>query len=386
MQPREQPAIPSAYGTSMFAAPPLPPSNMLPNTKLLERACTAFDLAAAILGSAALDITSGCAPVTHAREAGTTLTAKSERKEGKRRRKALHEGATVSLHFPPAPEQRQRRKRRKVLAEEPEPEPEQTIQLDEVAEKEQGEQQKLTKTKTKTKKKKATARGPTTSPFFPQALSDPFSRIPTPRGLSFELQPAHSSCHLIQERICGDLFAVILQAILWNRTRGTQARPILWELLCHYPTAEALAAANVDDIERIIRTLGLQRERAKRLVDMAAVWVASPPSPERRYQRRHYPSQGHGCDAGKGAVLDLADARDGWEIAHLPGVGEYALDSFRIFARDRLRRLHHCPDVEPEWKRVVPRDKELAPYVRWKWAQEGWDYDIETGIRVRLWP
>jgi len=33
------------------------------------------------------------------------------------------------------------------------------------------------------------------------------------------------------------------------------------------------------------------------------------------------------------------DAREGWEIAHLPGMGAYALDSYRIFHRDELRGI-----------------------------------------------
>ena len=84
--------------------------------------------------------------------------------------------------------------------------------------------------------------------------------------------------------------------------------------------------------------------------------------------------------------MALDDAREGWEIAHLPGVGAYALESFRIFGRDRLRGVHKRPGEEPEWKRLVPRDKELGPYVKWKWAEEGWDYDVETGNRTRTQP
>ncbi|KAF2635818.1 hypothetical protein P280DRAFT_358884, partial [Massarina eburnea CBS 473.64] len=188
---------------------------------------------------------------------------------------------------------------------------------------------------------------------------------------------------LIQERIQGNLFSLCLQAILWNKTRGAVARPILWKILCTYPTAESLAAASVDDVERDIRTLGLQRERANRMIDMAQVWVYLPPHPSRRYQRRDYPRRGNGRETKKGEMLGLNDAREGWEIAHLPGIGEYGLDSYRIFGRDRLRGVHDNPEVEPEWKRLVPRDKELGPYVKWKWAQEGWNYNVVTGNRER---
>jgi len=29
---------------------------------------------------------------------------------------------------------------------------------------------------------------------------------------------------------------------------------------------------------------------------------------------------------------------------------------------------------EPEWMRVVPKDKELRAFLRWKWLKEGWNW------------
>ncbi|KAK5239397.1 hypothetical protein LTR16_011984, partial [Cryomyces antarcticus] len=34
---------------------------------------------------------------------------------------------------------------------------------------------------------------------------------------------------------------------------------------------------------------------------------------------------------------------------------------------------------EPEWKRVVPKDKELRACLRWMWLREGWEWDPLTG-------
>ncbi|KAJ4303694.1 hypothetical protein N0V90_002595 [Kalmusia sp. IMI 367209] len=225
------------------------------------------------------------------------------------------------------------------------------------------------------KKRAATA---TISPFFPE----PFSREYTPSGLAFKLIIPEFG--LIQERICESLFALVIQAILWNKTKGTAARPILWKVLCTYPTPELLASADPVAVQDMIRILGLQERRAQCLVKMANVWVAAPPCPERRYGRRNYPKKGSNKNVKDRELLEPNDEREGWEIGHLPGVGEYALDSYRLFGRDRLRGLQSDGQVEPEWKRVVPADKELAPYVRWKWAQEGWEYDLTTGVRVRL--
>jgi endonuclease III len=222
----------------------------------------------------------------------------------------------------------------------------------------------------------------TTTVDIPAPLDPSLHPFDNPPGLGFELQPAFFG--LIQERICGDLYALVVQAILWNKTRGTAARPVLWNLLGKYPTPSALAVANVSDVEDITRKLGLQQRRARRLVDMATVWIASPPTPARRYGRRHYPSKRSNMAVKDRELLDPDDVREGWEIGHLPGVGEYALDSFRIFGRDRLRGLADDPNVEPEWKRLVPSDKELGPYVRWKWALEGWDYQVATGTKKKL--
>jgi methyl-CpG-binding domain protein 4 len=121
---------------------------------------------------------------------------------------------------------------------------------------------------------------------------------------------------------------------------------------------------------------------------MAETWLAHPPSKDKRYKKLHYPSKHDGRDIANGFVLDAADPREAYEISHLPGVGAYALDSYRIFHRDRLRGLstgwrgEEMPEgCEPEWRRVVPQDKELRAFLKWLWFSEGWDWDAETGAR-----
>jgi hypothetical protein len=51
-------------------------------------------------------------------------------------------------------------------------------------------------------------------------------------------------------------------------------------------------------------------------------------------------------------------------------MGAYAIDSYRIFYRDRLRGVDVSDGVEEEWKRVVPTDKELKLYLDWRWGEE----------------
>lgn len=191
--------------------------------------------------------------------------------------------------------------------------------------------------------------------------------IPQPSGLNFILQPAKYG--LIQERICDSLYALVVQAILWNQTRGDMARPVLFELLSAYPSPTELAEAPMQDLINMLQPIGLHRIRATRLIALAEAWLAAPPCKERRYRRLHYPNHGCGADVKPGEVLGPDDEREGWEIAHLPGMGAYALDSYRIFYRDRLRGVEGLDGVEPEWKRVIPTDKELKPYLKWRQEQ-----------------
>ena len=109
-----------------------------------------------------------------------------------------------------------------------------------------------------------------------------------------------------------------------------------------------------------------------------------------------YPCRGDGADIPKGVdYVDDGDKRVAWEIGHLPSIGAYALDSWRIFCRDELRDVGaEMPielmeekveeDLKGEWTRVVPLDKELRAYLRWRWGRCGWVWDPESGERRRM--
>ncbi|KAF1924323.1 DNA glycosylase [Didymella exigua CBS 183.55] len=228
-----------------------------------------------------------------------------------------------------------------------------------------------------TKKRKRPER--VSNHFTSQHTSDRPTTIPQPEDLPFQLQPAGYG--LIQERIRDSLYALVVQVILWNQTHGRAARPVLFQILALYPTPFHLSQADLDRLTAILQPLGLHNVRAKRLIALAEAWLAAPPCKERRYRRLHYPNRGCGLDVKTDEILGLEDEREGWEIAHLPGMGPYALDSFRIFYRDRLREI---TEGESEWKRVVPLDKDLRPYLKWRWAQDGWKWHEFTGTRSRL--
>ncbi|KAL4876606.1 hypothetical protein BJY04DRAFT_210517 [Aspergillus karnatakaensis] len=89
-------------------------------------------------------------------------------------------------------------------------------------------------------------------------------------------------------------------------------------------------------LTELIRYLGFQHQRAKKCITPAQTWLASPPFRGSRYRKLHDPYTNDGRDVRPGECLDDEDKRVGWEVAHLPGVGAYSLDSRRIFRRDDL--------------------------------------------------
>lgn len=215
-------------------------------------------------------------------------------------------------------------------------------------------------------------------PSQPSKPAAPKTRQPIVR------QPLSSTRFgLIQERHTDSLYALVIQAILWNQTAGRAARPVLESILNRYPDPYALAKASLADLTDLLYPIGLHNQRAKRLIKLAEAWIEAPPCKERRYVRRDYPKKGDGRVAKVGEVLDEADEREGWEIAHLPGMGPYALDSFRIFYRDKLRGLEDKEGLEPEWKRVQATDKDLRAWLIWKWENDGLVWDPAAGRVVR---
>jgi hypothetical protein len=203
----------------------------------------------------------------------------------------------------------------------------------------------------------------------------------------------------MQERLAHDPFRLLLATIFLNKTQGERAMPIFHVLMEAYPTPKDLAHANAEDVTKIIRTLGFQNQRAKKCLEFAQAWVSQPPERGKRYRKLNYPEKGHGKNIKTGETLDDKDERVAWEISHLPGLGPYSHDSWRMFCRDELRGL--ASDwlgsksqpvqngegrqfkFEPEWKRVLPEDKELRAWMTWMWLKEGLLWNKETGEKKK---
>ena len=211
-----------------------------------------------------------------------------------------------------------------------------------------------------------------------------------PKGTSICPVPSTESTYfgLIQEQLWKEPFWLIIAVTLLNKTTGRAAVPIFWNLRRLYPTPMALAQARKEDLVELIGTLGLQNQRSKRLIKIAGTWVVWPPVKNQCYRTLHYPAKGDGKEIKKQELLEEdTDIIDGaLEIGHIPGCGPYAYDSWRIFCRDVQRGLaqgynDRRKNFQPEWQRVLPRDKELRACLRWMWLREGWVWDPETGER-----
>lgn len=218
-------------------------------------------------------------------------------------------------------------------------------------------------------------------------VQKPLRPFPHPIDPTIFQPPAHpSEPGLIQESLSHNLYFLCVQAILWNQTRGAQARPVLAQILTQYPDPAALARAAQPALTALLHPIGLHNMRAARLIAFAKAWVERPPCKARRYRRLGYPAKGGGLDVRPGEVLAEDDEREGWEVAHLPGIGAYALDSFRIFGRDKLRGREEeaIERGEEEWRRVVPLDKDLRRFLVWRWMKEGWEWNMLTGKKKRI--
>jgi methyl-CpG-binding domain protein 4 len=232
--------------------------------------------------------------------------------------------------------------------------------------------------------KPAKIKRPTKSPYFPNK--------PRPNFLSCLPFPPLSAQKfgLMQERLAHDPFRLLIATIFLNRTRGEQAMPVFFQLMQRYPTVADLAGANIEHVVEIIHRLGFQNQRARKCIELAKTWLKDPPEKEKRYRKLNYPVKGDGRDISADGVIADNDKRVAWEISYLPGLGPYSHDSWRIFCRDHLRGLSESwngegavKEFEPEWKRVLPTDKELRAYLTWMWMKEGWVWNKETGQRTK---
>ncbi|KAH0359649.1 DNA glycosylase, partial [Aureobasidium melanogenum] len=248
----------------------------------------------------------------------------------------------------------------------------------------------------------------TTSEHFTPSPNAKRKRVPA--GTSAVPFPKLSAPRfgLIQERLANDPFRLLIAVTFLNKTHGKAARPIFEQVMETYPTPSDLAAANVSELSEMIHSLGFQNQRARKLIKIAETWVGQPPQKGKLFRTMDYPNKGNGRHLKPKETVD-EDVEDciqagALEVAHIYGLGPYAWDSWRIFCRDKFRGVAegyngegvpgYKPSsqakedsvFEPEWKRVVPLDKELRACLRWMWLREGWEWDPLTGNKKKAAP
>ena len=66
---------------------------------------------------------------------------------------------------------------------------------------------------------------------------------------------------LIQEKYWPDAWKILVCCLCLNLTTRKQMEPVVETLFQRWPTAESLAIAPDDELEEMIRPLGMQRKR-----------------------------------------------------------------------------------------------------------------------------
>ncbi|CAL0302134.1 unnamed protein product [Lupinus luteus] len=126
---------------------------------------------------------------------------------------------------------------------------------------------------------------------------------------------------LLQEYYTYDPWRILVTSVLLNLTTGVQVRRVLSNLFSLCPNAKSCIEVEVEEIEQVIRTLGLQNKRAKALQRLSHEYL--------------YGTWTH--------------------VTQLHGVGKYVGDAYAIFCTG-------------EWRNVTPTDKELLPYWNFLWS------------------
>ncbi|KAG1762107.1 hypothetical protein EDD22DRAFT_893058 [Suillus occidentalis] len=172
---------------------------------------------------------------------------------------------------------------------------------------------------------------------------------------------------LIQAAVSDNPWQLLIAVKLLNVTTGRYAIPVFWKLMDRWPIPR-----DNDEIVYILRPLGLYNKRAAWLKEISQRYIDDPPTDILRPSKCRLeiparlqitvptyvnPRKRKNHDSPK-RTRKMTIPYPPTPISHFPGVGRYALDSYRIF----------CTSNESEeWKQIMPEDKEL---IRYLWANE----------------
>jgi endonuclease-3 len=79
-----------------------------------------------------------------------------------------------------------------------------------------------------------------------------------------------AGCALIHENI----FELLVKVVLSAQTTDRSVNAVSPELFARYPDAESLAAADEEDLQRILRSIGMYRTKSKNIKALAAILSA----------------------------------------------------------------------------------------------------------------
>lgn len=121
---------------------------------------------------------------------------------------------------------------------------------------------------------------------------------------------------LLQEIYKDNPWKMLVGCILLNQTWRKQVDTVRDDLFQRWPDAASMSEADPHEIATIIKPCGLQNRRAKFLVQFSRAWKDWP---------------------------------EGTDLMKYPGIGKYAVDSYRIFVEETTN--------------IEVNDKELKKYL-----------------------
>ncbi|KAL0269652.1 UNVERIFIED_CONTAM: hypothetical protein PYX00_007307 [Menopon gallinae] len=130
--------------------------------------------------------------------------------------------------------------------------------------------------------------------------------------------PPRSPYHLIQEILYHDPWKLLLCTMFLHKSNGKTAIPVFWQFIDKWGSPEEVISADEQEIEEILKPLGLHRKRAVMLKRFSEEYIT---------KSWKYPIELH-------------------------GIGKYGNDSYKIF----------CVN---EWHTVHPKDSKLVLYHNW---------------------
>lgn len=152
-------------------------------------------------------------------------------------------------------------------------------------------------------------------------------------------------------RETSDPYEILVAEILLQKTAAEKVDPIYRKFLGKYPTLEALADADQEELADIIYTLGLQNQRSKALVSI-------------------------GQKLAETGVPDDAE-----ELLELPYVGRYAANATLCFAFGEPQPIVDA-NVVRVYNRVFGRDFDYRDEEAWELAAEvlpesyAWEFNL----------